>query len=99
MTMLTKNYQTASYQKLMQIINKYAADGIIDLDKRLKEQPDFQIYRLEDMVDGTGGIFPACRQTAYSITLVHKGIGEQKIGQDTFKIEDYTLMIVPSRTM
>ena len=97
--MFTKFDPKFSFQKYIQAYDKYAAEGVIDLDKRLKEQPDFQIYKLEDIVNSTGGVFPPSRQTSYWLTFVRKGIGEKKIDQQSFSISDYSLFVVPSRTM
>ncbi|WP_426667389.1 helix-turn-helix domain-containing protein [Mucilaginibacter sp. McL0603] len=85
--------------KYMEVFQKYRDDGIIDLDKHLKNQLDFQIYRLEDAVPIVRGIVPSSRQTAYWITLVKKGSGEKSIGLFTFPIEDNSLFIIPKRVI
>jgi AraC-like DNA-binding protein len=85
--------------KYMEVFQKYRDDGIIDLDKHLKNQLSFQIYRLEDAVPIVRGTVPPSRQTAYWITLVKKGSGEKSIGLFTFPIEDNSLFIVPKNVI
>jgi len=85
--------------KYMEVFQKYRNDGIIDLDKHLGNQLNFQIYRLEDAVPIIGGIIPPSRQTAYWITLVKKGSGEKSIGLFTFPIEDNLLFIIPGNVI
>jgi AraC family transcriptional regulator, transcriptional activator of pobA len=85
--------------KYMEVFQKYRNDGIIDLDKHLKNQLDFQIYRLEDAVPIVRGIVPPSRQTSYWITLVKKGSGEKSIGLFTFPIEDNSLFIIPKKVI
>ncbi len=38
---------------------KYAKDGIIDMDDRLKHKFNFQVHRLEDFVQELRGVVPA----------------------------------------
>lgn len=85
--------------KYMEVFQKYRDDGIIDLDKYLKNQLNFQIYRLEDAVPIIYGIVPPSRQSAYWITLVKKGSGEKSIGLFTFPIEDNSLFIIPKKVI
>lgn len=91
--------QQTAFQKLSLVYNRYSCDGIIDLDRRLKERPEFQVYRLEDIVSHVGYNHPPCRQTPYSMTLVLKGRGEKCIDHYTVPVEDDTLFIVPSRVV
>lgn len=86
-------------QQLNFIYNKYNGDGIIDLDRRLREKPEFQLYRLEDLISYIGNNQPPSRQTPISITLVLKGQGEKCIGQYRMPVEDNMLFIVPARTV
>lgn len=86
-------------QKYRQIFAKYCNDGIIDLDKRQKDKPNFQIYRLEDVVRSLDGKIPPIRHSSYWITLVKKGTGEKRIADHLFEIADHTLFIVPARTV
>lgn len=97
--MFTKNNRTFSFQEYIHAYNHHATDEVIDLDKRLKDQFDFQIYRLEEVINTVEGVLPPCRQAPYWLTLVRKGAGETKIGNEFFPIEDYTLFIVPGRTV
>jgi AraC family transcriptional regulator, transcriptional activator of pobA len=78
---------------------KYAKDGIIDMDHRLRRKFDFHIHRLETVVSELKGVVPPNRQSQYLITLVKKGSGQKTIGHFDFPIKRNTLMIVPKRVM
>ncbi|MBD1365414.1 helix-turn-helix domain-containing protein [Mucilaginibacter sp. ZT4R22] len=86
-------------QQYSDVYNKYLKDGVIDLDKRLGKQFNFQIYRIEDVVQSVRGIVPPGRQTPYWITFVKKGTGEKMIGTFTFPIQDNLLFIVPKQVI
>ena len=79
--------------------NKYAKDGIIDLDKRLKAKFSFQIHRLENFVGEMQGIIPPNRQSQYFVSLIEKGTGQKSIGNFNFSIQEDLLMCVPKRVM
>jgi AraC family transcriptional activator of pobA len=74
---------------------KYARNGIIDLDNKLKTSFSFQIHRLDAIVKGLNGIVPPSRQSQYFINLIKKGTGEKSIGHFTFPIRKNLLMVVP----
>jgi AraC family transcriptional regulator, transcriptional activator of pobA len=74
---------------------KYARNGIIDLDNKLKSSFSFQIHRLDAIVKGLNGIVPPSRQSQYFINLIKKGSGEKSIGHFTFPICKNLLMVVP----
>jgi len=74
---------------------KYARNGIIDLDNKLKSSFSFQIHRLDAIVKGLNGIVPPSRQGQYFMTLIKKGTGEKSIGQFTFPIRKNLLMVIP----
>lgn len=76
---------------------KYAKDGIIDLDDRLKHKFNFQIHRLEDYVSELHGTVPPNRQSQIYIVLVTEGKGEKTIGHFTFPIHKNLLFIIPAR--
>ena len=76
---------------------KYAKDGIIDMDNRLKHKFNFQIHRLEDFLQELKGVIPPYRQSQYFIGLVKHGTGEKTVGCFHFPICDRTLIIVPKR--
>ncbi len=96
---LTEQDDSLALRKYLQTYSRYSSDGVIDLDKRLRQKFDFQIYRLEDVVPMVNGVLPPSRQTPYWITLVKKGKGEKKIGNAVFPICDNTLFIVPARAI
>jgi AraC family transcriptional activator of pobA len=76
---------------------KYAKDGIIDMDDRLKHKFNFQVHRLEDFVQELRGVVPPYRQSQYFIVLVKHGTGEKTVGHFHFPICDHTLIIIPKR--
>ena len=76
---------------------KYAKDGIIDMDRRLKLKFNFQIHRLEDFMQELRGVIPPYRQSQYFIGLVKHGTGEKTVGHFRFPICDHTLILVPRR--
>jgi AraC family transcriptional regulator, transcriptional activator of pobA len=78
---------------------KYAKDGIIDMDDRLKHKFNFQIHHLEDYIKGVQGIVPPHRQSQIFIVLVLDGTGEKTIGHFTFPIHKNLLFIVPERVV
>jgi len=78
---------------------KYAKDGIIDMDHRLKHKFDYQIHRLEKVVKELKGEVPPIRQSQYFITLVRTGSGRKSIGHFDFPIKKNTLMVIPKRVM
>ena len=78
---------------------KYAKDGIIDLDDRLKHKFNFQLHRLKDYVNGVQGIIPPNRQSQIFIVLVTDGTGEKTIGHFTFPIHKNLLFIIPERVV
>jgi AraC family transcriptional activator of pobA len=86
-------------EKYREVFSKYARDGIIDVDKRLKHKFNFQIHPLEEVIKELKGVVPPNRLPQYCITLVKKGTGEKTIGHFTFSIAKNTLMIVPKRVI
>ena len=78
---------------------RYAKDGIIDLDNRLKYKFSFRIYRLETVVKQLEGLVPPNRHSHYLLTFVKKGTGQKSIGPYTFPINKNTLMIIPKRVI
>ncbi|HLZ17854.1 MAG TPA: helix-turn-helix transcriptional regulator [Cyclobacteriaceae bacterium] len=78
---------------------KYAKDGIIDLDNRLKHKFDYQIHRLETVIKELKGEVPPIRQSQYFITLVKTGSGRKSIGNFEFPIKKNTLLLIPKRVM
>lgn len=74
---------------------KYAKDGVIDMDNRLRHKFNFQVHRLEDFMQDMAGIMPPFRQSQFFIGLVLKGIGEKTIGRFVFPIDKNELIIIP----
>lgn len=76
---------------------RYAIDGIIDMDDYLHHRFNFQIHRLDQVVEPWNGVIPAYRKSQFFITLVKKGRGEKTIGHFSFPIQNNTLLIIPQR--
>lgn len=86
-------------EEYREAFRKYAKDGIIDMDNRLRHKFNFQIHRLEDYVRELQGIVPPSRQSQIFIALIMKGEGEKTIGHFTFPIHKNLLFIVPKRVV
>src|SRR5882757_6117769 len=86
-------------EKYRDVFSKYARDGIVDLDKRLRHKFAYQVYRLEHVIKELGGNVPPNRQSLYYITLIQKGSGEKTVGHFTFPIIKNTLLIIPKRVI
>jgi AraC family transcriptional activator of pobA len=86
-------------QEYRNVFQKYANNGVIDMDACLKDTFSFQIHRLEEVVSAWDGIVPAYRQSQFLIALVKKGAGTSTIGHFTFPIQNNTLFIVPQRVL
>jgi AraC family transcriptional activator of pobA len=74
---------------------KYANHGIIDMDDYLKHSFNFQIHRLEHVIEAWDGVIPPYRQSQFFITLIKTGRGEKTIGHFSFPIQENTLLIIP----
>ena len=74
---------------------KYAKDGVIDMDHRMKHRFNFQIHRLEDWTRELSGIIPPYRQSQFFICLIKDGAGEKTIGRFVFPIVKNLLFIIP----
>jgi AraC family transcriptional regulator, transcriptional activator of pobA len=94
--MYDDNTIIASYKEAF---SKYARDGVIDMDNRLKYAFDFQILRLEKVVSELNGIVPPTRYSQYFVTLIKAGDGKKTIGHYTFSIDTNTLLCIPKRVM
>ena len=84
-------------QEYREAFRKYAKDGIIDMDDRLKHKFSFQIHRLEDFIGAVEGVIPPIRQSQFFVVLVKNGSGEKTIGFFTFPIQKNTLFVIPKR--
>jgi AraC family transcriptional activator of pobA len=89
----------AILEKYREVFQRFAKDGIIDMDKRLKHPFSYQIQRLEDVVQRLGGVVPPNRQSVYYITFFRKGSGEKSIGLYNFPLVDDTLFVIPQRVI
>lgn len=89
----------AIIREYKEAFRRYAKDGIIDMDNRLKHKFDYQIHRLEEVVKALKGEVPPNRQSQYFITLVRAGSGRKSIGHFEFPIKKNTLMVIPKRVM
>jgi len=87
------------FKKYNQAFKRFAGDGIIDIDKRVRHKFDFLIHRLEDVVSCLNGEVPPFRQNPYCIVLVKSGHGVESIGQFTFPIKKNTLFVIPTRVL
>jgi AraC family transcriptional activator of pobA len=78
-----------------EVFQRYAADGIIDLDVRLKHKFNFRISKVEELMDGLDGVLPPTRLSQYIVTFVQEGQGKKTIGEITFPVESNTLFVIP----
>jgi len=76
---------------------RLAGSGIIDMDHHLRHTFNFQIHRLEVLIDAIGGDIPANRQSQFFLNFLKKGSGEKTIGNEHFLLRPNTLVAVPSR--
>src|ERR1700678_3507874 len=86
-------------EKYREAFERYAKDGVIDLDKRLKFKFFFQIHRLEDVVVKLNGIVPPNRQSKYYIMLYKRCSARKWVGVFNFPIKDNTLVVIPKRVI
>ena len=84
-------------EEYREVFRRYAADGIIDLDKRLKRKFNFRIYLLEEFLSGLGGVLPLTRLSQHYMTLITEGKGEKTIGPFRFPLKKNIFFVVPAR--
>ncbi|WP_162852759.1 helix-turn-helix domain-containing protein [Dinghuibacter silviterrae] len=82
-----------------EVFQRFAKDGVIDMDKRLKYKFSYSVHRLEDVVRKMNGIVPPNRQSVYYITFFKKGTAQKNIGMFHFPIGSNTLMLIPQRVI
>lgn len=82
-----------------QVYEKFRDDGIIDMDRRLKQKSDFRLFELSEMALAFADGIPPNRQSSYTIGFVRKGAGTMNIGEHSFLIREGTLFVVPARTV
>ncbi|MBV8251390.1 MAG: AraC family transcriptional regulator [Chitinophaga sp.] len=81
------------------MFQKYAQDGVIDIDKRLRHKFNFQIQLLEDLIRELEGVVPPNKQAQYCIIYVKKGEGEKSVGNFSFSFKGNTLLIIPKNVI
>ncbi|MBV9987733.1 MAG: helix-turn-helix domain-containing protein [Chitinophagaceae bacterium] len=84
-------------EEYREVFRKYAADGIIDLDKRLKRKFNFRIYLLEEFLSALGGVLPLTRLSQHYVSLITAGKGEKTIGRFRFALQKNTFFVIPAR--
>ena len=82
-----------------EVFQRFAKDGIIDMDKRLKHKFSYQIHRLENVIPRLNGVVPPNRQSMYYITLFRKVSGQKSVGMYNFPIANNTLLLIPQRVI
>jgi AraC-like DNA-binding protein len=90
---------TEILEKYKEVFQRFTKDGIIDLDKRLKHKFNFQIYRLETVIQKINGVVPPNRQSSYYITFFKKASAEKSVGLYNFPIVNNTLVVIPQRVI
>jgi AraC family transcriptional regulator, transcriptional activator of pobA len=82
-----------------EVFQRFAKDGVIDMDKRLKHKFSYSIHRLENVIPGLNGVVPPNRQSMYYITLFKKVSGRKRVGMYNFPITNNTLLLIPQRVI
>ena len=85
--------------KYKEVFERWAKDGVIDMDKRLKHKFSYQIHRLENVIPHLNGVVPPNRQSMYYITLFKKGAAWKSVGMFNFPITNNTLLLIPQRVI
>jgi len=88
---LIRRYQQLSVSK--------DCSQILDLDLKLKNRGDFEIYRLEEFLPKLNGYLPPARQGFFSFLFISTGTGEKRVGQHQYEIKENTLYIIPRRAI
>src|SRR5580704_17011372 len=82
-----------------EVFQRFAKDGVIDIDKRLKHKFSYQIHRLENVVLKLDGVVPPNRQSMYYITFFRNGAARKTVGMFNFEVTDNTLLLIPRRVI
>ena len=85
--------------KYKEVFQRFAKDGVIDMDKRLKHKFSYQIHRLENVIPKLNGVVPPNRQSMYYITFFRKVKGRKSVGMYNFDIANNTLLLIPQRVI
>jgi AraC-like DNA-binding protein len=70
---------------------------IVELDDKINLASDYQIHRIEHLVQEFNDYMPPNRMSHYFMAIVTDGTGEKSIGQYTFNVQPFTAMVVPVR--
>ena len=81
------------------VYQRFAGDGIIDMDKKLQHKFSYQILRLEDVVRQLHGNIPPNRQSLYYVILYKQASCDHSVGYFQFPIEGNTLVVIPQRVI
>ncbi|WEA01797.1 helix-turn-helix domain-containing protein [Mucilaginibacter sp. SJ] len=81
------------------VFHNYRADGIIDMDRRLKEKGEFTACKLEDILAFAPepGSLPPVRSSNYMMVLITSGKGEKIIGARSYDLCRHALYFIPKR--
>jgi AraC family transcriptional activator of pobA len=82
-----------------EVFQRFAKDGVIDMDRRLKHKFSYQIHRLENVIPRLNGVVPPNRQSMYYITFFRRVSGQKSVGMYNFPITNNTLLLVPQRVI
>ena len=82
-----------------EVFQRFAKDGVIDMDRRLKHKFSYQIHRLENVIPRLNGVVPPNRQSMYYITLFRRVSGQKSVGMYNFPITNNTLLLIPQRVI
>ena len=82
-----------------EVFQRFARDGVIDMDKRLKHKFSYQIHRLENVIPRLNGVVPPNRQSMYYITFFRRVSGQKTVGMYNFPLSNNTLLLVPQRVI
>lgn len=81
------------------VFHNYRDDGIIDMDRRLKEKGEFTACKLEDILAFAPepGSLPPVRSSNYMMVLITAGKGEKTIGACSYEMCRHALYFIPKR--
>lgn len=89
--------------ELLEEFDNYFKKGekkeVINIDKSLKTQFDFQLQRFEDAVKVFGGSIPPNRFSHFYFALLTDGQGVKSVGLTEFNVIANTLIFIPSGTI
>ena len=80
-------------------LRQYSAEGIVDLDKNYRFKFNFQIHRLEDILQNSRMATPPNRWSYYRICFLTEGDCEVITGIYKFRAEKNTFYVIPARVI